>query len=139
MPYEFHWHNPEQNIIRVDVVGQISWGEFNSLTDRICEVLAKATERIDLVYNDKVGLPIGNPMPHLKSANAKLSAHKHLGLIITVASGAASSFSKVMIDIMARTSQLDMMHMGGFVASLDEAMVIIDKSRAKGQITRGVK
>jgi hypothetical protein len=130
MPYEFHWHNPEHTIIRVDMIGQVSWEAFNILTDRVVDELAKATQRVDLIYNDKVGMPKGNPMPHLKSSNARMTAQPHLGLIITISERSISSFTKLMIDIMMRAYKIDNTHNGGFVTTMDEDLAIINKSRS---------
>jgi len=131
MPYEFHWHDEAHSIIRVDMIGQVSWEAFNILTDRVCEELAKADHRIDLIYNDKVGMPKGNPMPHLKSSSTRMMSHKSLGLIVTVSSRSISGFTKLMIDIMMRAYQIDKTHMGGFVDTMDEALAIISKNRAQ--------
>ena len=133
MPYEFHWNDPEHSIIRVDIVGQVSWEEFNILTDRVCDELAKATQRIDLIYNDKVGMPKGNPMPHLKSSTSRMSAYKCLGLVVSVSSRSVSGFTKLMIDIMMRAYKIDNTHNGGFVTTMDEALGIINKSRSQDQ------
>lgn len=134
MPYEFHWDNPEHSIIRVDMVGQVSWEEFNILTDRVCDELAKATQRIDLIYNDKVGMPKGNPMPHLKSSSSRMNAYKSLGLIVSVSTRSVSSFTKMMIDIMMRAYKVDNSHNGGFVTTMDEALAIINADRAKEKV-----
>jgi len=131
MPYEFNWYNSEHSIIRVDIVGEVSWEAFNILTDRVVDELAIANHRIDLIYNDSVGMPEGNPMPYLKASSTRMSAHKSLGLIITVSPRSISNFTKVMIDILMRAYQVDKSHNGGFVTTMDEALGIINKSRAK--------
>ncbi len=94
MPYEFNWYNSEHSIIRVDIVGEVSWEAFNILTDRVVDELAIANHRIDLIYNDSVGMPEGNPMPYLKASSTRMSAHKSLGLIITVSPRSISNFTK---------------------------------------------
>ncbi len=134
MPYEFNWYNSEHTIIRVDISGQVSWEAYNILTDRVVDELAKATHRIDLIYNDSVGMPEGNPMPYLKASTARMCAQKSLGLIITVSPRSISNFTKVMIDILMRAYQVDNSHNGGFVTTMDEALGIINKSRAKDQL-----
>ena len=131
MPYEFNWHDETHTIIRVDIVGQVTWEAFHILTDRVCDELAKSNQRIDLIYNDKVGMPKGNPMPHLKSSSARMLAHKNLGLVITVSSRNISGFTKLIIDILMRAYQIDKTRVGGFVDTMDEALAIINKSRAQ--------
>lgn len=130
MPYEFHWHDPEHSIIRIDMVGQVSWEAFNIVTDRIVDELAAAPHRVDVIFNDHVGMPKGNPMPHIKSSSSRMTAHANMGLIITVSARNVSSFTKVIVDIAMKAYQVDRAHVGGFVETLDEAMRIINKSRA---------
>ena len=133
MPYIFNWQNPEHTIIHVEMVGQVSWEEYSILTDRIVEALARTNQRIDLIYDDKVGMPKGNPMPHLKASSQRMSAYPNFGLIITVSTRSISSFTKVMIDIMARAYHIDNTHSGGFVSTMAEALSIIETNRAKEQ------
>ena len=135
MPYEFNWHNPEHSIIRVDMVGQVSWEAFNILTDRVVDELAVADHRVDLIYNDKVGMPKGNPLPHLKTSNARMTAQRNLGLIVTVSSRQISGFTKVMLDIMMKAYHVDNSHIGGFVTTLDDAIAMINRSRAQAAIS----
>lgn len=134
MPYIFNWHDPEHSIIRIDIVGQVSWEEYTIVVDRIVDELAKANQRIDVIYNDSVGMPKGNPMPHLKASSARMTAYKTLGLITSVSSRSVSSFTKLMIDIMMRAYQIDNSRSGGFVTTLQEALAIIEKSRAEDKV-----
>ncbi len=134
MPYIFNWHDPEHTIIRVDIVGQVSWEEYSIVVDRIVDELAKANQRIDVIYNDSVGMPKGNPMPHLKASSTRMMAYKSLGLITSVSSRSVSSFTKLMIDIMMRAYQIDNSRSGGFVTTMEEALAIIEKSRAEDKI-----
>lgn len=129
MPYIFNWQDPEHTIIRIDMVGQVTWEEYNIVTDRVVDELAKTDKRIDVINFDKTGMPKGNPMPHLKAVNARMSAHKNLGLIITVSSKTLSGFSKIMVDIMTRAYNIDTSHNGGFLTSMEEALAVIEKSR----------
>jgi len=131
MPYIFNWHDPEHSIIRIDIVGHVSWEEYTIVVDRIVDELAKANQRIDVIYNDSVGMPKGNPMPHLKASSARMVAYKTLGLITSVSSRSVSSFTKLMIDIMMRAYQIDNSRSGGFVTTVEEALAIIEKSRAE--------
>jgi hypothetical protein len=135
MPYIFNWQDPEHTIIRVDIEGQVTWEEYNLLTDRIAEELSNSNHRIDLIYNDKVGMPKGNPLPHLKSSLAQMSAHDTFGIIASVSSRSVSSFTKVMVDIMMRAYQIDRSHDGGWYATVEQAIDAINRSRSGEKIT----
>ena len=138
MPYIFNWHDSEHTIIRVEMVGQVSWEAFSIITEHVDDELAKAPHRIDLIFDDKVGMPKGNPMPHLKATNARLTAHNNLGLIITISSRTIYGFTKIMVDIMSRAYKIDNTHSGGFVTTMEEALAIIEKSRTKEQVVIGI-
>ena len=130
MPFIFNWHDQDQTIIRIDIVGQVSWDEYGIVTDRIVDELAKVNHRVDVIYNDKVGMPKGNPMPHLKANLARIATYKNLGVMCSVSSRSVSSFAKIMIEIMMRAYNIDNTHSGGFVTTMEEALAIIEKSRA---------
>ena len=132
MPFEFNWHDPEHTIIRVDIYGAATWDESTFTTDRIVAEVAKATHRIDIIFNAQVDMPKGNPLPHLKAANRRLSVYKErLGLITTVGPRNISSVVRVMVDIMMRVYKLDRTHLGETVTTMDAALRNIEKSRAK--------
>lgn len=135
MPYIFNWQDPEHTIIRVDIEGQVTWEEYNILTDRIAEELKNSNHRIDLIYNDKVGMPKGNPLPHLKSSLAQMATHDTFGIIASVSSRSVSNFTKVMVDIMMRAYQIDRSHDGGWYSTVEQAIDAINRSRSGEKIT----
>lgn len=137
MPYEFHWQDSEQSIIRVDITAPVSWEEFHALTNRVVDELENTTHRIDLIYNDKVGMPKGNPTPHLKANMVRMNAQPNLGFIITVTTRGLSTFTKLIVDATKRGYDLDNTHNGGFVATLDEALHIIAESRKQANTPTG--
>ena len=139
MPFEFNWHDPEHTIMRVDASGDTTWDDFTKATDRIVEELAKATQRTDLIYNAKSGMPKGNPLPHIKAANKRMAVYKeHLGLVTTVGPRNISSTVKVMVDIMMRVYKMDRTHLGETVTTMEEALHNIAKSRTKDKAVAAV-
>ena len=139
MPFEFNWHDPEHTIIRVDIYGDATWDDSTKTVDQIVDEVAKATHRIDIIFNAQVAMPKGNPLPHMKAANRRLSVYgDHLGLVTTVGPRNVSSFVKVMVDIMMRVYKLDRSHLGETVTTMDDALRNIAKSRAKDKVAAAV-
>ena len=131
MPYDFNWHDDEKTIIRIDIHGEVSWPLWYAAVDKVAEELGKTTKRVDLIFNDSVGMPKGNALPHLKATNARLVEHPNMGLIVSVGEQNMTAFTKIMIGIMSRVYGIDNSHNGGFVVSMDKALAIIAADRAK--------
>ena len=133
MPYDFHWQDEEKTIIRIDIHGEVTWLLWHEAIANVTEEIGKSGHRIDLIFNDSVGMPKGNALPHLKASNAKLTSHPNMGLIVSVGMQNMTAFTKIMIGIMSRVYGVDMTHNGGFVDSMDKALNIIAADRAKTQ------
>lgn len=131
MPYDFHWQDDEQTIIRLDIHGEVTWQLWYTAIDKVAEEVGKTSRRVDLIFNDSVGMPKGNALPHLKASNAKLTAHPNMGLIISVGTQNMTAFTKIMIGVMSRVYGIDNSHNGGFVDSVDKALAIIATDRAR--------
>lgn len=130
MAYDFNWHDEEHTIIRIDIHGDIAWDQWYRVTEQTAAQIAKVPYRVDVILNDMVGMPKGNPMPHLKAGSEKLIAQPNMGLIISVSHGNISTIAKTMVDIMMRVYRMDMSHYGGFVPSVDAALKLIAAHRA---------
>ncbi len=130
MPYDFNWQDDAHTIIRMDIHGEVSWDAYYKAIDQVIAELEKSPQRIDLIFNDSVGMPKGNPMPHLKMTTAKLASYPNMGLVYTVSEGKTSSIVKMMLDIVMRAYRMDTSHYGGFVDSMDNALSAIAKDRA---------
>jgi hypothetical protein len=133
MPYDFNWQDDEHSIIRFDIHGEVTWPLWYEAVDKAVEELGNTSHRVDLIFNDSVGMPKGNALPHLKVTTAKLVSHPNMGLIVSVSSQSLSTFTRMMINIMSRVYGIDNSHNGGFVDSVDKALAIIAADRAKAK------
>lgn len=130
MPYDLNWQDEDRTIIRVDMFDKVTWEQFYEVMDQVAHELAHSSQRIDLILNDSVGMPKGNPIPHLKASSAKLMSYASLGLIITVTNHKMSPLTRTFIDILKRMQGFDMSREGGFCDSVEEAVARIDNHRA---------
>lgn len=131
MPYRPEWYDTNKSIIQVDINGHVTWDEWYEMHNQVVEMMANVPHRVDVIYNDKVGMPKGNPMPHMRSTSAKLVAQGNLGLVVSVSARHISGIVKAMVDIMMRAYRMDVSHNGGFVDTLEQALGVIQESRAK--------
>ena len=134
MPYDFHWHDEEHTIIRFDIHGEVTWPLWYAAVDKVDEELEKVSHRVDLIFNDSVGLPKGNALPHLKATSAKLIEHANMGLIVSVSPRPISTFTKLMITIMSRVYGVDTSHSGGFVETMEQALALIAADRSNQDV-----
>jgi hypothetical protein len=133
MPYDFNWQDEDKTIIRFDIHGEVTWPLWYAAVDKAVEELGKTSHRVDLIFNDSVGMPKGNALPHLKATTAKLTSHPNMGLVVSVSTQKIGAFTKMMINVLNRVYGVDMSHNGGFVNSMDQALAIIAADRAKTQ------
>ena len=133
MPYEFHWFDAEHTIIQIDIYGKVTWDNWHTTIDKIVEEIKNTPQRVDIIFYDTVGMPKGNPFPHLNATHTKLDTNPNMGLIITVSSRRISSFVEMIVEVIRRGSANQKIYNAGFVATMDEALSRIKASRAKDQ------
>lgn len=129
MPFEFNWYDDEQTIIRLDIVGDVTWDGWYKAMDGIFAELNQSSHRIDIVLYDKSGMPKGNPMPHVKNTMRKFEQYETLGKVIIVNAKKRSAFAKVVLDVVMRAMSITGDRHGTFVNTLEEAITIIEKDR----------
>ncbi len=131
MPFDVNWYDEAQSILQMTVYGHPTWDEYHEAIDKVEQELKKSSRRIDLVLDDKVGMPPGNPMPHLKAAMDKVIKYPNLGMSMTVSSRNVALFPALMMETAGRLYGIDLKRYGRFVKSIDEAVAIIQADRAK--------
>jgi len=127
MPYDFYWHDDAHTLIRYEVHDKITWQEWYEAVNRIIAELAPLSHRVDVIFNNTAGLPSGNPIPPIKWAKAKLATCSNLGRVVTVSEGSQwvliYAFIRIIDHMRGET---------GVVATLDEALSVIARSREEG-------
>jgi hypothetical protein len=134
MPYEFRWFDAEHTIIQMENYGKVTWDQWHTTIDKIVEEIKSTPQRVDIIIYDTVGMPKGNPFPHLNATHSKLDTNPNMGLIITVSSRRVASFVEMIIEVIRRGSTNRKIYNAGFVTTMDEALRRIKASRAKDQI-----
>jgi hypothetical protein len=130
MPYDFHWHDEAHTIIRFDIHGKITWQDWHDAVNMVVAELAKHSRPIDIIFNDTVGMPPGNPIPHIKWAKDKLATCANLGRVVTISNRSHSALIQAFVNIVGRVSRSS-----PIVLTMDEAMEIIAASRAEKAVS----
>ena len=131
MPYAISWLDDEQSMLMISADGNITWAEYHAINDQAMAQISALPHRVDLVFNSKVGLPPGNPLPHFRDAFNKWKAVPNLSMILAVESSRTRSFIKASADIAGRLMGFSMTGNAAFVATLDEAVKQIEADRKK--------
>lgn len=129
MPYEVSWLNEEKDMLMISADGRITWDEYHATNDHALALISEQPHRVDLIFNSKVGLPPGNPLPHFRQAFDKWKAIPNLVMILAVESSRTRSFIKASAEIAGRLLGVTMPENAAFAATLDEAVAIIRKNR----------
>lgn len=131
MPYTVSWIDSEQTILMISADGKITWDEYHAINEQALAQISALPHRVDIIFNSKVGLPPGNPLPHFREVFTKWKATSNLGMILAVESSRMRSFIRASADITGRLMGFSMPDNAAFAATLDEAIVIIEADRAK--------
>lgn len=136
MPYSFYWQNKDHTIVRIDMHDEVTWREWHATLDQIAHLLQEAADRrIDIILNQSVDLPPGNPRRHIVKTAQKLQSYPNLGIIVTVNHGEVLGLTKAVVELTLRAQGMEMCHYGGFVRSLCAALDAIALSRVTAMLT----
>lgn len=136
MPYAVSWLNDQQDIMIISADGRITWDEYHAINDDALKQIAAMPHRVDLIFNSKVGLPPGNPLPHFRQVFVKWKGVPNLAMILAVEASRTSSFIRASADIAGRLMGFSMPENAAFAPTLNEAIDIINANREK---TNGAK
>lgn len=136
MPYTTSWIDDEQTILMISADGLITWEAYHAINDQALAEVSAMPHRVDVIFNSKVGLPPGNPLPHFRDVFAKWRAISNLGMIFAVEASRTKGFIKASTDITGRLMGDNLPGNGTFVATLEEAIAQIKADRAEKDAPR---
>lgn len=132
MPYDFHWHDDQHTVIRLDARGESTWEQFHEAITMVTVELAQTAHRIDVIVNDTRGaMPKGSPLPHIKSTAQRLTKYPQMGKIIVVSNQTMNNLMQAMVRMVFRIYGIDTRIVGAFVNSIEEADQAIAADRAQ--------
>ena len=137
MSLEVSWYDTEQTILIATFAKDTTWSDYHNAVDEMMLMATQVNHPIDVIFHDEVGMPAGNPLPHVQLGISKLA--KHGGIKCWVAGSRASNGFVPMIlklvgtALMKRNLAMNRDQFGEFTKSLPEAIESIQAARAKTQ------
>jgi hypothetical protein len=135
MLFSVNWYDDEHSIIVVTITKDMTWEMYHQAVEWIVSEAAKVDHRVDIVFHDNVGMPKGNPMPHLSWGSAKIVGQPNIQLSIIAGSQGYSGFGRMILEALAKTymrfanlprNNRQLM----FMRTLEDALAHIQKDRA---------
>lgn len=129
MPLEVKWYDDEHTILIATIAKDTSWTDYHAAVDTIVREAQQSAHPVYAIFHDEVGMPAGNPMPHLKSGITRMAKEENLGLTLIAGSRGSSGFVRTIMEIIGKTFGQRVVtsgnKFGGFVKTLDEAVAQI--------------
>ena len=137
MPLEVKWYDPEHTILIGTIAKNTIWDDYHKAIDQIVHEASQVSHRVDVIILDDVGMPVGNPMPHIKLGVSKLVKQDNIKLSIIAGSRGSSGFVRAVFEALGKmfmkSGTTNNQGFGGFTKTLDEAITRIKTDRAKTQ------
>lgn len=136
MPLAVNWYDNEQSIIVVTITTDTTWDQYHKAIDWIVSEAKGVDHRVDIIFHDEVGMPKGNPLPHLRTGSTRIIQQSNIRTSIIAGSRGYSGFTRAILETLARsfsrvipkgTTQNGLL----FMRTLDEAVAYIQKDRLK--------
>lgn len=128
MPYTISWYNDEHSILVVDIRGEVSWEAWHNTVDQVGRQIQTVNHRVDLIIDDHMGMPKGNPLPHLRQTLEALNRIENLDMIIATGHQRSTAVVAAMNDIASRLIQSEMKE-NHYLDTLEDALKLIRQHR----------
>lgn len=137
MPLEVKWYDDEHTILVATIAKNTSWTDYHTAVDAIIHEAQQSAHPVYAIFHDEVGMPAGNPMPHLKSGINRMAIEQNLALMYIAGSRGSTGFVRTIMEIIGKTLGQRVMtsgnKFGGFVKTLDEAVAHIKAMHTESQ------
>ncbi|MBA3869200.1 MAG: hypothetical protein H0X30_08600, partial [Anaerolineae bacterium] len=132
MAWTMHWYDNVHTIVLFTVEKNSTWNDFHDAMNRYAQELENTTKKIDVIIDDRFGLPSGSSLPHLKVQMKKLEKFENFGLIVSVSRPTTMSFLLNIIEMSSKFFGIAMKK-GVMVKTMHEAIKLIEISRTQAQ------
>ncbi|MBL8117132.1 MAG: hypothetical protein JNJ78_06350 [Anaerolineae bacterium] len=141
MSLEVKWYDDEKSIIIATITRTSTWDEYHQAVEWMVSEAKKRDRRVDVIFYDNVGMPQGNPLPHLQMGSTKIIQQPNIRLTIIAGSQGYSGFTRSMLEILQKVFSRTLFKFpnvsedrkGGllFMRTLEDALSHIKKDRAE--------
>ena len=135
------WYDDEHTIIKVTITPTSTWEEYHQTVEWIETEATKVDHLINVIFHDEVGMPKGNPIPHLKKGSEVFFNLPNITTVIIAGSqGVNNAFTRVILTTAARMVVATMPSKTEgrqllFMASLEEALAYIKQNGSRQDAT----
>ncbi len=127
------WYDNEHTILVATIAKDTTWTEYNEAIDRIITEASQVDHRVDVIFYDEVGMPAGNPIPHIQWGMMTLSKQNNIKSTFIAGSRGSSGFARTLMEavgqVFIRRLQTSGQRFGGFKKTLDETVACIQADR----------
>ena len=139
MSLEVKWYDETHRILLGTIAKDTTWSDYHDAVDRMVYEASQCKHQVDVIFYDEVGMPPGNPLPHVRKGIAKLAQQENIGISIIAGSRGSSGFVRAIFEAVGKMfggrPMASGSRFGGFAKTLDEAVTKIYKQRANLQHT----
>ena len=134
MSLEVQWYDAEHTILVATIAKDTTWSDYHNAVDKIIKEASQVNHRVDIIFHDEVGMPAGNPMPHLKQGISRLANQPNIYFSLIAGSRGSSGFVRAAIEIVAKAflsrAPMNQRNAGGFAKTLEDAIASIYAARS---------
>lgn len=122
MNERLQWYDEAKTIAIIEQTQQPSWQHWHETSELITQVLEATPHRVDFILTNAVGIPVGNPLPHLTRTMDIMEGYvDKLGMIVMVGSGTIAVLMNAFLDIALRATNRPA-HTVSFTPSVEIAL-----------------
>lgn len=131
MTLNVDWYDEAHSIIVATISPTTTWDEYHQQIDWMVSEAKKVDHRVDIIFHDNVGMPKGNPIPHLKSGTARIIGQRNIHFSIVAGSRGSTGFVRAILETLAKpfTRLPRDERRLIFLPTLDEALAHIEQDR----------
>ena len=135
MSLEVVWYDDERTILLATINKTTTWDDYHGAVEYIVAEVKLLDYRIDVIFLDNVGMPAGNPIPHLKWGIATMSKQSNLKSFYIAGSRGSSGFVRSIFEALGKAFSHRLKtpnsNFNGFTKTLDEAIRQVEIDRAR--------
>lgn len=129
MSAKLSWYDDSRTVAIIDHTEEPSWAYWYKTLELIMNAIEDSPGYVNLVLTGIVGVPSGNPLPHIKRTFDILNDNiDKIGMVVIVGKGNLSLLVNTFFDILGKATSRPI-RPTYFSTSLDDALRIIEAEK----------
>ena len=134
MSLEVKWYDEAHTILLGTITKDTTWTDYHDAIDKMINEASQLSYQVDVIFYDDVGMPAGNPLPHIRRGITMLAQQENIASSIIAGSRGSSGFVRAIFEVIGKMFGNRALpsenRFGGFVKTIDEAVAQIQQRRA---------